>query len=527
MAIHAFNRVVQHLRQVAARQDGEGLADSELLDSYVKHADAAAFEALLRRHGPMVLGVCRRILRNEADTEDAFQATFLVLVRKAGSIRPRGMVSNWLYGVARNTSLKAREMIDKRRAKEKQAATMPRPEPAEDVWRQVQTALDAELSQLPDKYRVPIVLCELEGKTIKEAARHLGWPQGTVATRLAKGRRMLAERLTGHGLSLSAGALTAMISQGAASASVPASLLGLTVKAASVFAAGHAATGVINAQVAALTEGVLKTMLIAKLKVVGALLSVAAVATLGVGGQIVRPANADERSQSMPVAQNTNDAPKTDWESERQKALLRLRQAEAELQLRKAEIELERAKAAVIDAREQVQKAKPAPAKQGHIQKLPDIGGLFKYRIPFEIGFTQFKDGNRIEILEVWGTRPKIEVGGQYIVRGKYTLAARERGKLYFYETEDGSDNSAPEIRAYFKAMEKNWNSGNTLDLQNVSIPADSSASASKSGSHGEFTLMHGMAVPGWLHVMLMSEGRDGTLANVYFGTGDTVYRKK
>jgi RNA polymerase sigma factor (sigma-70 family) len=182
MVAYALNRVIEHLRQAAARQHGAGLADGDLLERYIDRRDEAAFEVLLRRHGPMVLGVCRRILRNEAGAEDAFQATFLVLVRKANSIRPRGMVSNWLFGVARNTALKAKAMIHKRRVKEREASTLPKSAAAEEVWRQVQGLLDEELGRLPDKYRVSIVLCDLEGKTIREAARHLGWPQGTVAT---------------------------------------------------------------------------------------------------------------------------------------------------------------------------------------------------------------------------------------------------------------------------------------------------------------------------------------------------------
>src|SRR5215469_10531090 len=169
MATAALGTVLGNLRRSLLRQDEAGLTDGELLECFIARRDESAFEALMRRHGPMVLGVCRRILRNEADAEDAFQATFLVLVRKAGTIRYRGQVSNWLYGVAHNTALKARAMIRKRRIKELQAGTVPKPEAAKEVWQQVQVLLDAELSQLPEKYRVPIVLCELQGKTIKEA----------------------------------------------------------------------------------------------------------------------------------------------------------------------------------------------------------------------------------------------------------------------------------------------------------------------------------------------------------------------
>src|SRR5262249_34190816 len=154
-----LNRVLQHLREVALFRDGAGRTDGELLELYVSRRDEAAFEALVRRHGPMVLGVCRRILRHEADADDAFQATFLVLVRKAGSLRARGLVGNWLYGVAHNTALKAKAMNRTRRQKEREAGTVAKREAVEEVWVQVQALLDAELSRLPDRYRVPIVLC--------------------------------------------------------------------------------------------------------------------------------------------------------------------------------------------------------------------------------------------------------------------------------------------------------------------------------------------------------------------------------
>src|SRR5581483_8206382 len=159
MATNGLNRMMMRLRQTALSQEGAGLTDGELLGQYVLRREEAAFEGLLRRHGPMVLGVCRRILGNESDAEDAFQATFLVFLRKAGSIRCRAQLGNWLYGVAHHTALKARALRSQRRRKEQQAGHVSRPQAAEKVWQQVQVLLDAELSHLPDKYRVPIVLC--------------------------------------------------------------------------------------------------------------------------------------------------------------------------------------------------------------------------------------------------------------------------------------------------------------------------------------------------------------------------------
>src|SRR5436305_1502875 len=156
--------VISGLRRSLDRE----VPDGELVDGFVARRDGAAFEALVRRHGPMVLGVCRRVLGHAHDAEDAFQATFLVLVRKAASVRPREQLANWLYGVAYHTALKARAAAARRRAREKRAGAMSRRTTLpEDRWSDLQPVLDEELARLPDKYRVPVVLCDLEGKTRK------------------------------------------------------------------------------------------------------------------------------------------------------------------------------------------------------------------------------------------------------------------------------------------------------------------------------------------------------------------------
>ena len=174
MATTALGTVLHNLRRSLLGHDEAGLTDGELLECFVTRRDEDAFAALMRRHGPMVLGVCRRVLQNEADAEDAFQATFFVLVRKAASIRPRGMVGNWLYGVAHSTALKATAMSTKRLVKEREAAARPRPSVTGETWQELQALLDQELKLLPDIYRAAIVLCDLEGKSIKEAARQSG-----------------------------------------------------------------------------------------------------------------------------------------------------------------------------------------------------------------------------------------------------------------------------------------------------------------------------------------------------------------
>src|SRR5262249_22790154 len=154
--------------------------------------EEAAFEALLRRHGPMVWGVCRRLLENAADAEDAFQASFLVLVRRASAVSPREALGGWLYGVAYRTALEARRRRAKRRVEERQVQEMAQfaAEP-DDPWRELLPLLDHELSRLPDKYSVPVVLCELEGVTRREAARQLKIPEGTLSSRLAQARKLL------------------------------------------------------------------------------------------------------------------------------------------------------------------------------------------------------------------------------------------------------------------------------------------------------------------------------------------------
>jgi RNA polymerase sigma factor (sigma-70 family) len=239
--------------------DGAGMTDGALLEAFVFRRDDAAFAALVRRHGPMVWGVCRRLLASHHDAEDAFQATFLVLVRKSPSVVPREMVANWLYGVAYQTALNARATAARKRTRERQVTQMPEPAaPQQDQWRDLQSSLDQELSRLPEKYRCSIVLCDLEGKTRKDVAQRLGVPEGTLSGWLTRGRQMLAKRLARRGLALSSG-LAALLVQNAVSANVPAPLVSRTINAACLLAAGQAAS-TISAQVAAVTQGVIKTM---------------------------------------------------------------------------------------------------------------------------------------------------------------------------------------------------------------------------------------------------------------------------
>jgi RNA polymerase sigma factor (sigma-70 family) len=286
MATSPMNEVIQHLRRAGLLHDAAHLTDRHLLENFISRRDVAALEVLVRRHGPMVWDVCRRVLGNHHDAEDAFQATFLVLIRKAASIRTNA--GNWLYGVAHQTALKARATRAKRRVREVQVTEMPeRAEKEQTLWCDLQPLLDHELSLLPEKYRAVIVLCDLEGQTGREAARQLGCPEGTVASRLARARAMLAKRLTRHGLAVSGGTLAGVLSSKAVSASVPTPVMTATIKAVTLVAAGQAAAkGAISLKVAALTEGVMKSMLLTKLKIATVVLL--AVAILGTGSVIYR-----------------------------------------------------------------------------------------------------------------------------------------------------------------------------------------------------------------------------------------------
>ena len=304
MATAQARNILQHVHSVVL--NGTGLTDGQLLESYLSRRDEAAIAALVRRHGNMVWGVCRRVLPNHHDAEDAFQATFLVLVRKATSIVPREMVANWLYGVAHQTALKARAMKAKRKAREGQVINMPEPQDRTRnadcgmlEWEDVQPLLDEELSRLPDKYRVAIVLCDLEGKTRSEAARQLGVPDGTLAARVARGRVVLAKRLARRGVAVPGGVLAAILGQGA-SAAVPTAVVTSTMKATSLFAAGRLAEGVV----VSLVDGVLKTMLFKKLKTTaGLLLAVAlAVGTAALAYTQATPPGAPQSTTPSQVA---------------------------------------------------------------------------------------------------------------------------------------------------------------------------------------------------------------------------------
>jgi RNA polymerase sigma factor (sigma-70 family) len=302
-----LNQVLDYLHRTLAPPDG-GLTDGQLLARFVASRDEASFAALLRRHGPMVWRLCLRVLGHVQDAEDTFQATFLVLACKAATVLKRESVGSFLYGVAYRTVLKAKAIQARRRSRERQVEQMPHPEipPVEP-----QDWLDHELNLLPEKYRAVLVACDLEGRSRKEAAHQLGLSEGTVSSRLARGRHLLAKRLSRYGLSLSGGVLASALAERAVSAHVPPSLLSSTTKAAVLVATGQAA---LSSSVDFLLKGMLKTMLLAKLKLaVGAVMVVTALGAVGLAYRATaqeprRPRTGDappstRRAESRPQAE--------------------------------------------------------------------------------------------------------------------------------------------------------------------------------------------------------------------------------
>jgi RNA polymerase sigma factor (sigma-70 family) len=303
-------------------QPGE-LSDADLLEKFFTQRDQAAFGALLQRHGSMVLGVCRRILRNQADAEDAFQATFLVLVRQVGSIHKRESVGSFLHGVAHRLAHRTRVDAARRQAHEREVL---RPAPqaprAPEHWADVRAIIDDELGRLPEKYRAPLVICYLEGKTYGEAARQLGWPDGTVCGRLARARNMLRTRLARRGLTLAAALGAEALASQKLLAAVPGALVATTVRLAMLLASPEAvgATG-LSTSVNVLVEGMMKTMFLRKIKTVVAV--VLTLGMLGTGAGLVarqslsaQPTEANAQGEPQQPGRNA-EPPKADDKSAR------------------------------------------------------------------------------------------------------------------------------------------------------------------------------------------------------------------
>jgi RNA polymerase sigma factor (sigma-70 family) len=334
MAKEPLGSVLHYIRQIASAPASQELTDKELLESFAAGREEPAFALLMQRHGALVWGVCRRVLRQAQDAEDAFQATFLVLARKAGRIRWQTDVGNWLYTVAMRTAMKAKAAAMRRCGREGRLQEMPATGANSDsAWVEMRPILDEELNRLPLKYRAPVVLHYFEGKTYAQAARALGWPAGTVSTRLAQARHLLRGRLARRGVALSTGLLAAALAENGASAMAPAALMDSTLKAAALFAAGQAMTAsLISAKAAALTEGVLKAMFLTKFKIGAALALALGVlgASAGVMGYRLLPTvEAEGPLSNQPDVQVADaDPPKPDKPKQE---IDRLRQENEEL----------------------------------------------------------------------------------------------------------------------------------------------------------------------------------------------------
>ena len=289
---------------------GGAATDRQLLECFVRNHDHAAFAALLERHGPMVRGVCQRLLGRTVEADDAFQATFLVLVRRAGSVGWHESIGGWLHAVAcrvahkvRADAARANELA--RRVAPAEVPTMPNADPlAVAVLRELSAVLDEELARLPEKYRLPLVLCYLEGRTNEEAAQQLGWTKGTVSGRLARARDLLRSRLAHRGLALSAVAFEVALTDAASAGTLPASLFDTTLKAAVNTATGSTAVAEgVSTQALTLAEGVSKAMFpLTRLKLATAVLLAFCVIGTGATLMIYNSSAADpnEEKQNLP-----------------------------------------------------------------------------------------------------------------------------------------------------------------------------------------------------------------------------------
>jgi len=294
-----LRQFLQHLRRVVGVSDARALDDTELLERFVSRRDGAAFEVLVWRHGGLVLDVCARLLHHPHDIEDAFQATFLVLVRQAKGIRKRAALASWLYKVAYNVALRVRRGNSRMCLPLSMTATLPAPDTnGREHWSELRPVLDDEINRLPDKYRSAVVLCYLQGLTTADAARRLGCAQGTIHSRLAWARARLRSRLVRRGVTISVPGLAATLSCQSAAA-VPASLVAATIRLGLAAATGKAATAAGVFPVAVLAEGVMRTMFFAKVRAVAAASFV--ICALGLGAGVIGPSALADKPFAPPT----------------------------------------------------------------------------------------------------------------------------------------------------------------------------------------------------------------------------------
>jgi RNA polymerase sigma factor (sigma-70 family) len=308
MATTQVGTLLRHIRRLADGPCAPQETDRQLLDDFAARGDEAAFAALVSRHGPMVLRVCRRVLGHEQDAEDAFQATFLVLARATATIRKRDTVGDWLHGVAYRTAMKAKRGAARRRNHEARLGAVAPRAATGPSWEEVQAVLDEEIQRLPPCFRQAFVLCVLEGKGGVEVAAELGCKEGTVKSRVNRARRLLQTQLARRGIHL--GALLAALSVAESGrAAVPAALAQSAVRSGLLVVAGGSAAGVIPARVAALATGVTRAMSLTKAKIATAVLL--AIGLLAGAGALACRALAAKETEKPSATESVSD-PKTE-----------------------------------------------------------------------------------------------------------------------------------------------------------------------------------------------------------------------
>jgi RNA polymerase sigma factor (sigma-70 family) len=284
MAASSRHPLLQYLRRLSSGMVGDAaLDDAQLLERFLTSRDESAFTTLVQRYGAMVWGLCVRQLGQTPEAEDAFQATFLVLVRKAASLHGPQALGPWLYGVAYRTASKVRVQRAQRAARETPLTEQIAEERPEPMWSDVWPILDEEINRLPTKYRLPVLLCYVQGLSSEEAAQRLGCAKGTVFSRLSRARDLLRRRLIRRGVDVSAGALAAVLTENAVlRAAPPLALREITIRTSLLFAAGTARQ-TLSAPLAALVAGVVRSMILNKVKFVGIVVLALGIVGAGTG----------------------------------------------------------------------------------------------------------------------------------------------------------------------------------------------------------------------------------------------------
>jgi RNA polymerase sigma factor (sigma-70 family) len=359
--------ILEGVRNAIAVQSCCQVADHELLERYVAAQEGYAFAALAKRHGSMVMGLCWRILRHQQDAEDAFQAAFLVFARKAGTIRKSESIASWLHSVAFRAANKLRASQARRRAR---CQTQFGLETLLDVsqadfsrdlsFRETQRVLEEELNRLADKYRAPLLLCCVEGRTRDEAAQQLGWSLGVLRGRLDRGRELLRARLVRRGLSLSV-ALLALGVAGTSHAAVTPALLSSTVQAATGAARSQSAAGAVSAQATALAQGVIQAMFLAKVKIIA--VGLLTLTFLGAGAGFVTYQAQAQDGQPVARVQPKRDAKQPPVEA--------MDAAQLKREIERLRLELEQTRLLLKLANQEILELRAARAEAAALEK-PD-----------------------------------------------------------------------------------------------------------------------------------------------------------